>query len=158
MGEDPKFPDPKWSGIRGQSPKFIVDETESTRVDSADKKVRVRRELGICSVCGAAGGQVIKAYDDRVYEGLACAPCVLSGKASTFPPTHKAMRPIVFVARALRGDEPFASLLRAADIQSVNPREAQRLREKQAKRMGPVAVSPNRKAKRAAASKKGKRR
>lgn len=94
---------------------------ESTRVDTPTPKVRVRREIGVCGVCSLAGGQVIEAFDQRVYKGWACPDCVLSGRASEFSPDHPVMRPIVFVARGIRGDQPFKDLLKAADIQRGDP-------------------------------------
>lgn len=82
--------------------------------------VRVTREDGTCEVCGVAG-PVIRTHDDRVMNRLACSKCVLDGKAANFAPEHPAMRPIVFVARALRGDEPFRTLLASAEHQRAHP-------------------------------------
>jgi len=112
--------------------------------------VKVSRELGSCGFCGAADLQVIRAFDPRVFEGWACPSCVLSGKTSErYPPEGDVMRPMVFVARALRGDQPFADLLKAADLQRENPELAAKMKAKLAKRMAPVAVI-NRKARRTA--------
>lgn len=69
---------------------------------------------------------MIRAYDARVYDGRVCPECVMAGRASDFPPNHAAMRPIVFVALALLGHEPFRSMLKAAEDQRRDPEGAQR--------------------------------
>lgn len=113
--------------------------------------VKVIREVGRCDYCDSVGGQVIGSYDPRVYTGKACPDCVLGGRASDrYRPDHSAMRPMVFVARALRGDEPFKTLLRAADLQKADPEGAERLRKKATRGRPLVMVAPNRKMKRAA--------
>lgn len=85
-----------------------------------EKAVRVSRYQGRCGFCDFEG-LVIEGHDPDVMSQLACPTCVLAGKASSFAPEHPAMRPIVFVARAMRGDEPFATLLKAAEAQRQNP-------------------------------------
>ena len=88
-------------------------------------KVKVGRRLGDCGFCGDADLQVIKAFDDRIYRGWACPTCILTGVTNAqFKPDSREMSPIVFVARALRGDEPFKTLLKRADWQKANPKEA----------------------------------
>ena len=167
----PDFPDPKWEKAGLPEPingdkmdgLMVMDDPMSTRVDTEKPppiragtekpqpgKVSVGRELGDCGFCEATGLQVIEAFDPRVYEGWACPDCILGGKASEYPTIHKFMNPMVFVARALRGDQPFKDLLKAADLQKENPEAAVRLKKKMATRMAPVKVAGNRKQRRTA--------
>jgi hypothetical protein len=95
-------------------------EVSTTPPPPGDKAVRVSRYQGSCAFCDFVG-LVIEGHDPAVMSKLACFQCVLGGKASSFAPEHPAMRPIVFVARAMRGDEPFATLLKAAEKQRENP-------------------------------------
>ena len=137
----------------------LASPPESTRVDSP-KAVRVSRELGVCDFCLLAGGQVIRSHT-RVFDGLACPGCVLSGKASDkYPPHHESMRPLVFVARALRGDQPFKDLLRAAESQGAEPAATARAKARAVTNMKPTLVSGNRRQRRAnqAARVKAKRK
>lgn len=117
--------DPTLDGFKGvvtaEDPRIV------TPVDGEGEEVRLKvsRELGTCARCGAEGAQTITAYDSEVYEGEVCGPCVLSGKAAPdLEIESPLMRPMVFVAKALRGDEPFRTLLRAADDQRENPGKA----------------------------------
>lgn len=82
--------------------------------------VRVTRYQGKCGSCDFEG-LVIEGHDPDVMTGLACPDCVMAGRASRFAPEHPAMRPIVFVARAMRGEEPFRTLLESAEKQRENP-------------------------------------
>lgn len=95
-------------------------EVSSTPPPAGEKAVRVSRYQGRCGFCPFEG-LVIEGHDPEVMTGLACPACVLGGKASRFAPEHPAMRPIVFVARAMRGDEPFRTLLESAEKQRENP-------------------------------------
>lgn len=93
-------------------------------------KVKVGRQLGDCDFCGDTGLQVIKSYDDRVYRGWACPICVLAGVTNPrFRADSKQMAPMVFVAQALRGDEPFKTLLKRADWQKAHPEETAKQKE-----------------------------
>ncbi len=86
---------------------------------------RVGRQLGDCGFCGDTDLQVIESYDQRIYTGWACHTCILTGTTSAeFPPHSLEMQPIVFVAKALRGDEPFKSMLKKSDWQKAHPEEA----------------------------------
>lgn len=98
-----------------------------------------------CAYCGAHG-TVIFAYDESVYGGGACALCVRDGKASaTYEPEHKVMAPMLFLANALLGIEPFATIKANADAQRAEanratrkqsrkkPRERKRARQRQSK-------------------------
>lgn len=97
---------------------------------------------------------MITAYSALVYPGKVCGPCILDGKASErFAPEHKAMQPMVFVARALRGDQPFAQLLAEADAQRAGkkPPTKRGMSALQALAVArEISKQPNRKAKRAA--------
>lgn len=137
-------------------------------------RVRVERELGDCDYCDATNLQVIGAFDESIYPGLACPKCVLSGETnSTYPPDHRAMSPMVFVAKALTGVQPYERLLRAADAQKADERKKaqvisldqerkrlKRLRDRGVVKTGSATAKPNRKQRRAAraVSKKGKKR
>lgn len=93
--------------------------------------VKVNRIRTTCARCGAEEIQCVEAYSPEAYTGAVCGPCILAGQASdTYAPEHPAMRPMVFVARALVGEEPYATLLRQADAQKkagargpTNPRQ-----------------------------------
>lgn len=95
-------------------------EVSTTPPAPGENAVRVSRYQGKCSTCDFEG-LVIQGHDDRVMSGLHCHTCVLAGRASSYAPEHPAMRPIVFVARAMRGDEPFRTLLESAEKQRENP-------------------------------------
>lgn len=93
-----------------------------TPTDDTGTRVKVSREIGTCDRCGAEEIQTIIAYDPAVYEGAVCATCVLAGKATeSHGIDSEIMRPMVFVARALSGEEPYRTLLKAADEQRENP-------------------------------------
>ena len=93
-----------------------------------EAEVRVTRSRGRCERCGADPVDRVEAYDPRVYLGAVCAGCVLEGRASDrYGPDHAAMRPMVFVARGLRGEEPFRTLLLASDVQGGDPGAARAL-------------------------------
>lgn len=87
------------------------------------RQVRVSRELGTCDFCGDEG-HVIIAYDPRAYEGKACPNCVVGGRASgRYDVESGVMRPMVWVARGLLGEQPFAKLLEAAEAQRTKERK-----------------------------------
>lgn len=98
---------------------------EEARANKTEVKVRVERSRGVCVSCGATG-HVIAAYDPRVYKGRACPACVLSGKLSEYPSDSAIMRPMVWVARGLLGEQPFARLLREVDTQKKRSRRERR--------------------------------
>jgi len=129
------------------------ERAEVASVNDRPGYAKTSRKTGDCDHCDVKGVQVIKAIDERIYSGWACPDCVLSGKISDFAPEHGAMVPMVFIARALKGDEPYASLMAAADAQREDPiqaaRAAQSVREKLADLRVDVA---NRKARRRAAA------
>lgn len=92
----------------------------------ADNKTRVERSIGSCVVCHVPG-EIIHAFDERIYQGGACSNCILhrtSELTSGQRLDSRIMAPMVFVARALQGEEPFASVLRAADSQNPEKLEA----------------------------------
>lgn len=95
-------------------------------VSDDKKRIRVTRKIGDCGYCDRVrNGSVIQAYDPDVFAGVACPDCVLEGKASAkFKPDAPEMRPVVFVAKALKGIQPFAKLLAAADNHREHPDEA----------------------------------
>lgn len=72
-----------------------------------------------CAFCGVTG-TVIFAYDAKVYAGGACPDCVAKGVVSDeFGPEHRVMAPMMFIAQALRGVEPFATMKASADAQRL---------------------------------------
>lgn len=86
------------------------------------RQARVSRERGTCDFCGAEG-HVIIAYDPRAYDGRACPKCVIGGRTSErYDVKGGVMRPMVFVARALLGVQPFARMLKAAEEQREKER------------------------------------
>jgi hypothetical protein len=92
-----------------------MDETKT-------RKITVSRDFGTCIVCEKQG-EIVFAYDRKIYKdrsGGACPNCLINRTAevSDFPKDSKVMQPVIFTARGLRGEEPFASLLRAADEQN----------------------------------------
>ncbi len=112
--------------------RIVVDNDEDPRIvtptDEGGTRLKVNRKIGTCVRCGAEKVQTISAYDPAVYEGHACGPCILAGKAA---PDHDVeapiMRPMVFVAKALAGEEPYRTLIRAADEQRANPERAEEI-------------------------------
>lgn len=94
-----------------------------------EKPIRCERKIGKCDRCGAER-MLIFAFDERVYEGGVCHDCFFKGKACDLELEDPLMRPMLFLARALRGDEPFASILRSADSQSMDlEKSAEALKE-----------------------------
>lgn len=84
-------------------------------------EIRVSRFQGRCSFCDFEG-MVIAPYTPEVMNGeLACPDCILAGRTSRFALKHPAMRPLVFIAKAMKGEEPFATLLKAAEHQRRDP-------------------------------------
>jgi hypothetical protein len=79
-------------------------------------KYKVERGLGICSSC-TQYGNVIFSYSEEIYKGGICPNCILYkshiviGRRIDDP----AMVPIVFMAHAILGHEPYATLLRSAE-------------------------------------------
>jgi len=87
-----------------------------------DRQVKVSRTYDVCGGCGGEPREVVSAYDDALWAGYRCPECILSGRAvPAVPVDHTAMRPMVFVAKALLGVEPMASMLKAADAQRKRP-------------------------------------
>lgn len=86
------------------------------RAEGDEKKVSVGRHKGTCSFCMAEDIDGIEAFDPEVYEGLACADCILSGLTGN-DPDARLMRPMTIVAKAYKGIEPFKTMLIRADQQ-----------------------------------------
>lgn len=148
---------------------IVVTGEEDPRIVTPDRagdatRLRVNRRFGPCARCGEER-HTIAAYDVKVYSGHVCGPCILTGKATEdHTVMSPIMRPMVFVARALAGEEPYMSLLKAADEQRDNPDKAaaqaatlkaqKKAIEKQARRLGlvpPPRAPLNRREKRIAA-------
>lgn len=98
-----------------------------TPTDEDGTRIKVSRQIATCDRCGTADVQTVTAYDPSVYEGRVCGPCILAGKASAHEVDAPIMRPMVFVAKALAGEEPYRSLLKAADEQRANPERAEEI-------------------------------
>ncbi len=144
-----------------------------TADDKSGTRLKVSREIGTCDRCKTEEVHTITAYDPGAYEGRVCGPCILAGKATEDHEVDSPlMRPMVFVARALAGQEPYRTLLRAADEQRDNPAKADTIeaiakaRHKsdskarhRARKLGLVEtrVPKNRKERRIAAKQKRKR-
>jgi hypothetical protein len=95
-------------------------ETETIEQAKEGGRVQVGRGVGDCDFCVAKNIDVIKSFDSRIYKGAACSQCVLEGRTNeTFKPDSKAMRPMVYVAKANQGIEPFASAMAKADSQRL---------------------------------------
>lgn len=75
-----------------------------------EERIQCKCGYGPCDRC-SRDRQLIYAFDDRVYEGGVCSECFLGGKACDLSIEDPLMRPMLFIARALRGDEPFKSIL-----------------------------------------------
>lgn len=101
--------------------------------DKTTRKITVPRERGICDYCGTET-DLIGAYDPSIYDGLACAPCIVGGKTCDQPVDGELMRPMVFVAKAYQGVQPFARMLENADRQRGNPRGTRVELEKERRR------------------------
>jgi hypothetical protein len=106
---------------------FVVDDVlPDPPPDPPAEKSRVERSFGPCVVCHIPG-ELVHAFDERVYRDGACPDCLLhrtSELTTEYRLDSRIMAPMVFVARALRGEEPFASVLRAADSQNPEKVEA----------------------------------
>lgn len=73
---------------------------------------RVSRSIGKCDRCEVEPANLIKSYDPRIYKGEVCAKCLIEGKASiVFPPHHEVMKPMVYLALAYEGREPYRSYI-----------------------------------------------
>ncbi len=105
--------------------------SEKPRSDPGEGRfVLTRKPDGICSFCGAGPGDMVGSYDPGVYEGLACADCILDGKTNKkFDPKSDAMAPMTFVARALKGDQPFKTYLDQADAQKAGKTISEAVRD-----------------------------
>lgn len=105
---------------------MIVDDTTPEPPKKPAEKSKVERSFGPCVVCHVPS-ELVHAFDERVYQGGACSDCLLH-RTSELTTEHRLdsriMAPMVFVARALSGEEPFASVLRAADAQNPEKLEA----------------------------------
>ena len=125
--------------MQPMQPADIADDLERLKSEGPAKgtrRARVSREQGTCDFCGARG-HVIIAYDPRAYDGRACPKCVIDGRTSErYDVNGGVMRPMVFVARALIGEQPFARMLKAAEEQRERERkkEAHRALKSKSKR------------------------
>lgn len=116
--------------MKGRKPLEVVVETDEdprivTPTDENGTRLKVSRQIGTCDNCDTPDVQTISAYDPAVYQGRICGPCVLAGNAtSEHDVDSPLMRPMVFVARALAGEEPYRTLLKAVDEQRADPERA----------------------------------
>lgn len=79
------------------------------------KKVSVTRNKGTCVCCENPDQEIIFAYDPAIYEGGVCPDCILEKVYELQPHELKLLSPMIFVARGLKGQQPFKDVLDAHD-------------------------------------------